>query len=159
MLLEWSIANAPINWHTNRQAISTTGNIFFRFAWLWEKYLSKRSLIKLACSWRNKLIILRTLNRHIVTMVLWRSHLLWQCSSSLVKYGWKISNVLLVPVITDDLPALLNLVEMSSCGCKKEYLSNMQVFQIIILSAPTYVSVLNARTREIIQERYLHRIR
>ena len=29
----------------------------------WEKYLSKRSLIKYTCSWRDKLIVLWTLNR------------------------------------------------------------------------------------------------
>ena len=32
-------------------------------AWWWEKYLSKRSLIKHTCSWRDKLIVLWTLNR------------------------------------------------------------------------------------------------
>ena len=39
------------------------GDIIIYVARWWEKYFSKRSLIKHTCSWRYKLIVLRILNR------------------------------------------------------------------------------------------------
>ena len=44
---------------------------------------------------------------------------------SVVKYGWKFSNDLLVPIITDNLSAYLAFAKMSSCDCKKEYIDNI----------------------------------
>ena len=41
-----------------------------------------------------------------------------------MKYGWEFSNGLLVPIITDNLLTPLGLVEISSCGCKKECFSS-----------------------------------
>ena len=43
--------------------------------------------------------------------------------TSPVKYGWEFLNGLIVLITTDNLPALLTLIEMSSCECKKECLS------------------------------------
>ena len=61
---------------------------------------------------------------HFVVMLLRRSHLPLQCLPSPVKYGWEFSNCLLVRITTDHLPPPLALVEMRSCGCKKESLSD-----------------------------------
>ena len=58
-------------------------DIIIYFARWWEKYLSKRSLIKHTCSWRDKLIVLWTLNRRakiflrISVIVLIFHHMLW----------------------------------------------------------------------------------
>ena len=58
-------------------------DIIIYFARWWEKYLSKRSLIKHTCSWRDKLIVLWTLNRQakiflrISVIVLIFHHMLW----------------------------------------------------------------------------------
>ena len=45
---------------------------YFSHHWAqwWKKYLSKRSLIKHTCSWRDKLIVLWTLNRQAKTFLL-----------------------------------------------------------------------------------------
>ena len=61
-----------------------------------------------------------TFRSHFATMVLQSSYIPSQCLPSLVKYGWERSNGLLVPVITNNLQALLALAETSSCGCGKD---------------------------------------
>ena len=48
------------SWYLFKKSIKTYSWYFSRW---WEKYLSKRSLIKHTCSWRDKLIVLWTLNR------------------------------------------------------------------------------------------------
>ena len=44
------------------------------------------------------------------------------------EYGWEFLNSLLVSIITNNLQAYLAFVEMSSCGCRKEWLSNRSKF-------------------------------
>ena len=44
--------------------LNMCGTIIY-VAWWWEKYLLKSSLIKHTCSWRDKVIVLWTLNRQI----------------------------------------------------------------------------------------------
>ena len=39
------------------------GDIIIYFAWWWEKYLSQCNLLKHTCPWRDKFIVLWTLNR------------------------------------------------------------------------------------------------
>ena len=46
----------------------------------WEKYLSKRSLIKLTCSSRDKLLVLWTLNRQAKYFYLYQNALWWNHS-------------------------------------------------------------------------------
>lgn len=88
-------------------------------------------------------------------MELRRSHLLSQFLQPLVKYGWEVSNGLLVPIITDNLPSLLALIETSSCGYKKEYLSNMCKCFKNNLVAPPCVNALHVRIKKIIQKKIL----
>ena len=44
------------------------------------------------------------------------------------EYGWEFLNSLLVSIITNNLQAYLAFVEMSSCSCRKEWLSNRSKF-------------------------------
>ena len=59
-----------------------------------------------------------------------------------------------MPVITKKLPAPFTLVEISSCGCRKECPTHLS-FLKAILSALTYVKALHARMRQIIQKTIL----
>ena len=61
---------------------------------------------------------------HFVTMVLRRSHLAIQNLPPAQNYGWERSNQALVPMLTDNLPAPLALIELSSCSCKSSCTNN-----------------------------------
>ena len=59
-------------------------DIIIYTAWWWEKYLSKGSLAKHTCSWRDKLIVLWALNRQTKIFlrrlfdVLWNVHSIYE---------------------------------------------------------------------------------
>ena len=57
-----------------------------------------------------------------------------------------------MPIITDDLIALLGLVEISSCSCKKECRSNRLSVSKTVLSEACYVNALHARMTEMMQK-------
>ena len=56
---------------------------------------------------------------------LWHKHLPSRCLASLDKYVWELSKKCLLPIINDNLPVPLALVEKISFGCNKEWLSNI----------------------------------
>ena len=62
---------------------------------------------------------------HYITIVLRRSHLALQHLPMAVNYGWmpKESGNL-IPIMTDDLPTPIALIELSSCSCKSQCSSN-----------------------------------
>ena len=51
-------------------------------------------------------------------MVLKRSHLSKQNLPSPEGYGWELNGTCLDPIMTDNLPAPLALIELSVCSCK-----------------------------------------
>ena len=55
---------------------------------------------------------------HYITLVLRRSHLSHQHLPNPLNYGWENLDNILVPIMTDDLPAPLALIELSVCKCK-----------------------------------------
>ena len=55
-------------------------------------------------------------------MVQRRSHLALQNLPSATDYGWEAQDTSLVPIMTDNLPAPLALIELS--GCKSKCTSN-----------------------------------
>ena len=58
-------------------------------------------------------------------MVLRRSHLPLQHLPVAVNYGWEADDSgSLIPIMTDDLPAPLALIELGSCNCKTECSTN-----------------------------------
>jgi hypothetical protein len=54
---------------------------------------------------------------HIVARTLKRSHLPLQDLPSPQNYGWELNNTSLEPMMTDNLPAPLALIELIACGC------------------------------------------
>ncbi|XP_057300399.1 uncharacterized protein LOC130631667 [Hydractinia symbiolongicarpus] len=62
---------------------------------------------------------------HFISMVLRSSHILIQQLPNAVNYGWDTDEVgNLSPIMTDELPAPLALIELSSCNCKTSCISN-----------------------------------
>ena len=56
---------------------------------------------------------------HFITMVLRCAHLLLQNLPEATNFGWEIQDTNdLVPILADNLPAPLTLLELSSCSCK-----------------------------------------
>ena len=55
---------------------------------------------------------------HFVALVLKRSHRPIQTLPNVENYGWENIDERLCPIMTDNLPAPLALLEMSSCNCK-----------------------------------------
>ena len=61
---------------------------------------------------------------HFIALVLKRACLNFQQLPSFENYGWEIVNVNIMPIMTDELPAPLALVELSFCSCKTNCDSN-----------------------------------
>ena len=60
---------------------------------------------------------------HFVTMVLRRSHLPLQKLPPVTNFGWEVVDELLTPVMTDQLPTPITLLEMSACSCQTKCLT------------------------------------
>ena len=61
---------------------------------------------------------------HFVTMVLRRAHLAIQNLPHAANYGWEDINSSFTPILTDNLPAPLALIELSVCSCKSDCATN-----------------------------------
>ena len=61
---------------------------------------------------------------HFITLVLRRSLLPLQNLPSPLNYGWDVSYKSYVPIMSDELPAPLALIEHSVCSCKTNCCSN-----------------------------------
>lgn len=61
---------------------------------------------------------------HYITMVLRRSHLPIQKLPPPLNYGWENEDSSLVQILTDNLPAPMALIELSSCSCKSSCSNN-----------------------------------
>ena len=57
---------------------------------------------------------------HYVSMTLRKSHVSLQRLPPAINYGWENNNGVLVPIMTDNLPAPLALIELSVCGCQSD---------------------------------------
>jgi len=57
-------------------------------------------------------------------MVLRRAHLPLQNLPTVLNYGWENVNSSLSPILTDNLPAPLALIELSVCSCKSDCTTN-----------------------------------
>ena len=55
---------------------------------------------------------------HYVCMVLKRAHLPYQQLPNPENYGWELNGDSLDPIMTDNLPAPIALIELSMCSCK-----------------------------------------
>ena len=55
---------------------------------------------------------------HFVCMVLKRSHLPFQYLPDAINYGWEQNEMSLDPIMTDNLPAPIALIELSMCKCQ-----------------------------------------
>jgi len=63
---------------------------------------------------------LKIFRSHYVTLVLRRARINKQSLPSYEGFGWELSNECIVPIMTDELPAPIALIELSVCSCKKE---------------------------------------
>ena len=61
---------------------------------------------------------------HFFTLVLRRSLVALQNLPNPLNYGWEMINNTISPIMTDELPAPLALIELSVCGCKTTCNSN-----------------------------------
>ena len=61
----------------------------------------------------------RVFHCHYVTIVLHQANLA-ECFSSSY-YGWEFNDSFFVPILTDKLPAPLELIELSVCTCKSDF--------------------------------------
>ena len=61
---------------------------------------------------------------HYVTKVLKSSHKPLQNLPDPCSFGWEMINESLKPIMTDNLPAPLAMIELSVCGCKSNCISN-----------------------------------
>ena len=61
---------------------------------------------------------------HYCSIVLKRSHQAIQNLPSPENYGWEISEELLKPILTDNLPAPEAIIELSFCGCQTKCSTN-----------------------------------
>ena len=61
---------------------------------------------------------------HFITMVLRRASVPLQMLPPAINYGWENSEGQLIPIMTNNLPAPMALLEMSACSCKSDCTSN-----------------------------------
>ena len=61
---------------------------------------------------------------HYITLVLKRSSLTHQSLPVPENFGWEKENDSLIPIMTDNLPAPLAMIELSVCSYKSDFCTN-----------------------------------